>query len=92
RQLLTGAELEAESGRKSKLESRRIQRWWWCGDQMSDGGTAGEKPFQWRDIPTAISLARGSGSRRQHPALVRRHLLVTTDRRVWHGGGQWRLG
>ncbi|PON79596.1 hypothetical protein PanWU01x14_008280 [Parasponia andersonii] len=87
RQLLTGAELEAESGRKTKLEPRRIQRWWWHSDRKSDGGTAGEKPFRWRNLP-----ATGGDLRQQHPALVRQRLPVTADRRVWHGGGRWRLG
>ncbi|PON67812.1 hypothetical protein PanWU01x14_099800, partial [Parasponia andersonii] len=45
RKLLTGAEVEAESGRKTKLEPTRIQRWRWHGDRTSDGGTAGENHF-----------------------------------------------
>ncbi|PON36495.1 hypothetical protein PanWU01x14_328040 [Parasponia andersonii] len=92
RQLLTGAELEAESGRKTKLELRRIQRWWWHGDRTSDGSTAGEKPFRYRNFPATISPATDGGSRQQHLALVRQRLPVTADRRVWHGGKRWHGG
>ncbi|PON69118.1 hypothetical protein PanWU01x14_091430 [Parasponia andersonii] len=71
------------------MESRRIQRWRWCGDRMSDGGTMGEKLSRCRSLRAAFSPARGGDSQRQYLTLVYRRLLVTAGGRIWQDDGWW---